>query len=420
MRLSGGTRPIAQLNLADATACRLCPLNVIVSSATAPLASSTPFDFRCQLPSFCNHCFFLFFSLQIRWMHGAQDMTTDANLDDEDLKKRILQSTLQEVAARDDGDTDCCVICLEAIDDPCETVPCGHRNFDYVCALSWFLDHPSCPLCKSTVTTLLRGPADRPNREATAIKQKPEAQPKTQSSRERFEPRGSFRNRRHERLRQHRRTEHHGQVTLSQALERRRSVYREGLYSKHVGTNRVSRYQELSPALFCSDEELVSRARLWIRRELQVFSFLSLEESESTNDGPAPASTAPRTATERRRANNAEFLLEYIIAVLKSVDIMGSAGQAEDLISDFLGRDNTKLFLHELRAWLRSPFTKLEDWDRAVQYDSTGYGRGRSAAMADRPKPRGDFYRPGGRRLERHRHRREPYHTGDRRGGRNT
>lgn len=72
-----------------------------------------------------------------------------------------------------------------------------------------------------------------------------------------------------------------------------------------------------------------------------------------------------------RRANNAEFLLEYIVAILKTVDIQGSGGEAEDMLKDFLGRDNTRLFLHELRAWLRSPYTSLDDWDRHVQYNDS-------------------------------------------------
>jgi regulator of sirC expression with transglutaminase-like and TPR domain len=72
-----------------------------------------------------------------------------------------------------------------------------------------------------------------------------------------------------------------------------------------------------------------------------------------------------------QQTNNAEFLLEYIIAILKTVDVKGSAGQAEELLTEFLGREDARLFLHELRAWLRSPYTVLEDWDRAVQYPST-------------------------------------------------
>ena len=50
------------------------------------------------------------------------------------------------------------------------------------------------------------------------------------------------------------------------------------------------------------------------------------------------------------------------------MDVKGSSGQAEDMLQEYLGRDNTQLFLHELRAWLRSPFMSLEDWDRNVQY----------------------------------------------------
>ena len=70
-----------------------------------------------------------------------------------------------------------------------------------------------------------------------------------------------------------------------------------------------------------------------------------------------------------RRSNNAEFLLEYIVAILKSVDVKGS--HAEEMLQDFIGRENTQLFLHELKAWLRSPFMTLEDWDRHVQYDTS-------------------------------------------------
>jgi len=67
--------------------------------------------------------------------------------------------------------------------------------------------------------------------------------------------------------------------------------------------------------------------------------------------------------------------LEYIVAILKTVDIQGSGGQAEDMLHEFLGRDNTRLFLHELRAWLRSPYTSLDDWDRHVQYNEAPAGK---------------------------------------------
>jgi hypothetical protein len=61
-----------------------------------------------------------------------------------------------------------------------------------------------------------------------------------------------------------------------------------------------------------------------------------------------------------------EYLQEYIVEILKVTDIKG--GRAEELLTEYLGKDNSPLFLHELSSWLRSPFDKLEDWDAFVQY----------------------------------------------------
>jgi hypothetical protein len=137
------------------------------------------------------------------------------------------------------------------------------------------------------------------------------------------------------------------------ALLRRKHIYRHKLYSLHIGSNRVSQHKSFTPQAFSRSPELQSRARKWIRRELAVFEFLD----------PNHPST-PRDA----RATNAEYLLEFIIAILKAVDIKDSSGQAEELVKEFIGRDNAQLFLHELEAWLRSPYLDLKDWDMAVQY----------------------------------------------------
>lgn len=163
-------------------------------------------------------------------------------------------------------------------------------------------------------------------------------------------------------------------------LLRRRHVYRHQLYSLRVGSNRISQYRELTPELFNRDEQLVSRARKWIRRELRVFSFLNPATEEEEDGQGGSGRRMPRAGQQRlesRRGNNAEFLLEYVIAILRTVDVKGSAGQAEELLRDFLGRDNARLFLHELQSWLRSPYTSLEDWDRNVQYED----------MPVRPRP---------------------------------
>ena len=38
------------------------------------------------------------------------------------------------------------------------------------------------------------------------------------------------------------------------------------------------------------------------------------------------------------------------------------------MLADFLGRDHARLFLHELRSWLRSPAHSLVAWDKEVKY----------------------------------------------------
>ncbi|TDZ21779.1 putative RING finger protein [Colletotrichum orbiculare MAFF 240422] len=257
-----------------------------------------------------------------------------------ELQSAIVQNTLLEISSRpadlqqDTSADDCCVICLERISEACEAHPCQHHNFDYLCLITWLDQQIACPLCKTEIKEVRYGFSDDKKQWKTyeAPKRPSQKSPAPTSS----------------------------TFYTHEALARRRSIYRHQLYSLHVGSNRISRYRDLTPQMFASDTELVSRARMFLRRELRVFEFLFTGSSEARTQEPDPA--------WRRRTNNSEFLLEYIIAILKTVDMQGSTGQAESLIQEFLGREDTRLLLHELRAWLRSPYTSLENWDRAVQY----------------------------------------------------
>jgi hypothetical protein len=272
------------------------------------------------------------------------------DLESLDSRPKILETTLAEVSSRQEGkdaDENCCVICLERISEQAAAQPCKHDSFDFLCLISWLQEQSSCPLCKAEVRTVQYKIKDDRTFKTYGVPSTETAQPASNVSRpQNFDYRGR------RPFCQRREYETRPLQTADEALLRRRHVYRNKLYSRHVGTNRVSRFRDLTPALFTSDAELVSRARKWIRRELQIFEFLNPD----------------RASRSDRRANNAEFLLEYIVAILKTVDIQGSGGQAEEMLREFLGRENTGLFLHELRAWLRSPYVTLEDWDRHVQY----------------------------------------------------
>ena len=109
----------------------------------------------------------------------------------------------------------------------------------------------------------------------------------------------------------------------------------------HVGSNRISRFRDFTPRMVAEDEELKSRAKMFVRRELRVFEWMN---------------------------DKAEFVLEYVLAVLQTVHLKSSTGAAQDLLADFLGREYAGIFCHEVHAFLRSPFTTLAAFDGFVQY----------------------------------------------------
>ncbi|OCK82427.1 hypothetical protein K432DRAFT_415352 [Lepidopterella palustris CBS 459.81] len=297
--------------------------------------------------------------------------------------RRNATNTLPETlsASLMDKSSDVCVICLSAISERAIIVPCNHYTFDFICLASWLQERSACPLCKSEVTAVQydwRSPTDFKTYNVQSTLPRPKTAeptaPRAETSRTRFPFRPN---------RPRPTAQRFSSPNPDIAFLRRRHIYRHDLYSLHVGSNRVSRYRNLTPALVSNSPDLQSRARMWIRRELRVFTFLN--PNTDTSSGPGSSSD------NSHRSNNAEFLLEYIIAILKTVDIKDSSGHAEEMLQEFLGRGNTRLFLHELSAWLRSPYTKLEDWDRHVQYkealpyrfDETGRGlNGREKANA--------------------------------------
>lgn len=271
-----------------------------------------------------------------------------------------------------DQSEDTCVICLSAITERAITVPCNHYSFDFVCLVSWLQGRSACPLCELNIslTSIIPLIISSGKAEVTAVQydwRSPDDY-QSYSIRRTHSPRGQ------PAANSHRRASVFAPYGLpglrrctrrpfsppedDPALLRRREIYRKGLYSFHIGSNPYSGYCDVTPQMISNDPELQSKARTWIRRELRVFSFLHTD--------PAGSSTQATTTS-----SNAEFLLSYIVSILRILDVKASNGTAEDLLTEFLGRETSRLFLHELNAWLRSPHTRLKDWDEEVQYQDS-------------------------------------------------
>ncbi|RVX74908.1 hypothetical protein B0A52_01185 [Exophiala mesophila] len=335
---------------------------------------------------------------------------------------------------------DHCVICLDVISEKAVALPCNHAQFDFPCLGTWLQRHQVCPLCKGDVTAIrfhvTNGAGDNDQDDEKIfhlppIEVSPEPRPSSHSSSTstnsqygaiRHRPRLGLEATYWQRDRERSRTgsyprrgrgrgrfaPHIERTTQDTALEFRRQVYRHRLYALHVGSNRISRYRTLSPAMFQKDSHLVSRARMFLRRELQVFEFLyprhSSTETSSSSIYPPSSST--------RRDNNADFVLEYVVSILQSIDLKGSSGQAEELLTDFLGRDNARLFIHELVSWLRSPFEKLEHWDRNVQYATPASTSTSTTTATGRSEEKRQVHPTGDSDLERHGKRNQRHETG--------
>ncbi|KAF3934327.1 hypothetical protein ABW19_dt0209230 [Dactylella cylindrospora] len=224
-----------------------------------------------------------------------------------------------------------CCICLSPIDSANRAVatPCLHACFDFSCLVTWLEGSQStCPVCKQTVENVKYN-FDPNGTGFQKYRVKSSTSSKSQSTRN---P--------HRRV-ESRRFNPYSTSKPADDVLRRRFVYKNHLRSLHIGVNRKSRFANYTPKSVRTDPELLSKAKAFIRRELEVFDW-----------------------TEKNR----EWLVEYIVAIIKTVNLRGAEGKAEDLLEEFLGREFAGVFVHELNAFLKSPFLRVRDYDNWAQY----------------------------------------------------
>lgn len=223
--------------------------------------------------------------------------------------------------------TDTCVICLHTISNRAIISPCNHLTFDLECLVSWTKQRSTCPLCTSPITRIeydWRSPTDykiynipRP--------QCPESKTLSITTR---------------RPRIRRRYNQQSRDSPQDVLVLRRRVYTSSALSLYRRPLII-----ITPDIFHSSSLLQSRARTFLRRDLSIFEYL------------------------KDKPGRLEWVVEYIIGMLCRLEIKGTDGQLERLVGEILGKNSAKVLIHDLQSWLSGSWTKLEDWDRVVQYN---------------------------------------------------
>ncbi|CAE6447087.1 unnamed protein product, partial [Rhizoctonia solani] len=235
---------------------------------------------------------------------------------------------------------DNCIICLQSVEDRTVLINCAHDRMCFECIKKWTEQSRRCPLCNTPIGSHLihriRSEYDYQKYFLEPLRTSPPPVSIVAEARAGYRART-------------RRPSEIEQDNLERAVEKRRWVYRHGLFAKHIASNPHTRFRpNPTPAQIASSPELQSRCQMFVRRELRVWPNLDIE-----------------------------FLTSFILSLTKSIDIRTES--AIKLISEFLdinrrpspsGGTTAEHFAHELYSYLRSPFRDLPAYDAIVQYDT--------------------------------------------------
>ncbi|CAE6486341.1 unnamed protein product [Rhizoctonia solani] len=265
----------------------------------------------------------------------------------DDSENNVQNVSLEEIKAsapRLDMDEaeleDNCIICLQAVEDRTVLIHCAHDRMCFECIKKWTEQSRRCPLCNTAIGSHLihriRSEYDYQKFFLEPLRTSPPPANVVAEARAGYRART-------------RRPSEIEQDNLERAVEKRRWVYRHGLFAKHIASNPHTRFRpNPTPVQIASSPELQSRCQMFVRRELRVWPNLDIE-----------------------------FLTSFILSLAKSIDIRTES--AIKLISEFLdingrpspsGGTTAEHFVHEFYSYLRSPFRDLPAYDAVVQYDT--------------------------------------------------
>ncbi|OAX34565.1 hypothetical protein K503DRAFT_747224 [Rhizopogon vinicolor AM-OR11-026] len=266
-------------------------------------------------------------------------------------------------------DHDHCVICLQSLVDRTVIPTCSHE-FCFECISLWAEQSQKCPLCSQLIGEYLihhiRSQFDYQKHYLLPPRSKspqllPTGETRVSAARRARRARWGRRDRR----------DIDEADQLERAIAKRRWVYQNHLYAKHVASNSFTRYRPYpAPAQFAASPDMISRATIFLRRELRVWPNLDVE-----------------------------FLTTFTVSLMKSIDIR--AESAVKLLAEFLDLDslyiegqrhqNAEHFAHEIYCYIRSG-RDLSTYDNLVQYDTSAdlppYERERRNRWRHEPRSR--------------------------------
>ncbi|CAD6923790.1 unnamed protein product [Tilletia controversa] len=349
-------------------------------------------------------------------------------------KRRRLSAAVERQGKEEEEDLDAqsatlCIICLtdRALDQTLLPA-CSHSQYCFLCIVGWATlprpSHasssssvPSCPLCKTPIGPYvlhhLRAKDDaskhylRPP--ATSL---PYYTPNHYNSAELWRRRGRGRRTPSSQQQRH---EEDPDDSLERTLAFRRRLYTHLVFSKHIASNRHTRWKPLPPPSAFRPESgsgrgdstaptvgvsnwspavLQSRALAFLRRELLLFPHLHALDSEPPQQHDVQPGRRRETSS---KTPSLSFVTTYIFSLLQTLDLRSET--MTRLLAEFLCPQGSstsasaptsistvaELFAHELASWLRSPYRRLEHWDRSewLQYDFSGV----ATSSRNQPQP---------------------------------
>ncbi|KAM0751621.1 hypothetical protein T439DRAFT_214668 [Meredithblackwellia eburnea MCA 4105] len=283
-------------------------------------------------------------------LKGFDDSLSDDEQSTVHPKHSTNDSSNNKQASDDLDEPPHCAICLSPVDNKAIITPCHHADFCFACIRPWTDQSRRCPLCLGNIQSLLyniRSDKDFQTYHLQALSITSGASSSASlfsstgpsssgrngvpSSRYTSIPRHAFYGRQRDD------TETWRETLEERAIERRRYIYREGLYAKHVASNRYTGFKPFTPEQISKNPNLKARLVKFIRRELQVFPHVDIA-----------------------------FLTTYLLSIAEQLDLRSAS--AIRLIADFLSETDAEHLVHEIVTFIRSPFNTLDGYDRMIQY----------------------------------------------------